>query len=595
MGAHLIPTLPLIKGETPSGYVSRTAQLYETTARDLSTDLGMRWPHLCSGYVEQLKRLSWLTGFALDDLRQGAARKILNGHYEIGRTTATTGVFRKTTTALCPQCVMEAWETHGAAGLYQLLEWSVRCLGRCEKHSCALIILPSAGHSHVTYDFARQVIKHFETVARAAETPVLLHATQFETYARTRIWAGSAADDWLQNFDLTHLYRASLTLGAALSGRMKLALPELTMEDERYLCEVGFAALRYGPENYGQALLQLRRQSMSERPYYTANLGPFYEWLWEMQEEPALKHLIPLTRAHIFQTYPVPLDKEVFGERPVREIWLTMEEARLRSGFGVTFLKKLLGHMKGESEDVALRRTDVRVDDLEAVQGLWAGHMNLSEAGEALGVGREHVKQLHALGVFRAIRINSALRYVNRADVDALLERVALLPKEAGAGDFMPLREFCRSRRFALPQLIEEFYGGGLEGDVRRGEGTGLLTLEIASHAVLGKRQVLLSRDLSLCEAASYLKLNVVAVRRLRDGGYLTQIRRRNPDTNFQRFYITKASIKRFEASYITLGQMADLENVAAIHLARRLDWEGIPTISCTSGYVRAYERRKVC
>ena len=150
MGAHLIPTLPLIKGETPSGYVSRTAQLYETTARDLSTDLGMRWPHLCSGYVEQLKRLSWLTGFALDDLRQGAARKILNGHYEIGRTTATTGVFRKTTTALCPQCVMEAWETHGAAGLYQLLEWSVRCLGRCEKHSCALIILPSAGHSHVS-------------------------------------------------------------------------------------------------------------------------------------------------------------------------------------------------------------------------------------------------------------------------------------------------------------------------------------------------------------------------------------------------------------------------------------------------------------
>ncbi|WP_066710141.1 hypothetical protein [Celeribacter ethanolicus] len=101
--------------------------------------------------------------------------------------------------------------------------------------------------------------------------------------------------------------------------------------------------------------------------------------------------------------------------------------------------------------------------------------------------------------------------------------------------------------------------------------------------------------DLSLCETASYLKLNVVAVRRLRDGGYLTQIRRRNPDTNFQRFYITKASIKRFEALYITLGQMADLENVAAIHLARRLDWEGIPTISCTSGYVRAYERGKVC
>ncbi len=134
MRSPLNPILPLIKGETPSGYVSRVARLYRTTPRDLCSDLGMRWPFLCSGHEDQLERLAWLTGQDCSVLKMWSATKLAAGRYRVGRTHSSTGVFRRTASRFCPLCVSEARTQSGEHGIYELLEWKVLSLHRCEKH-----------------------------------------------------------------------------------------------------------------------------------------------------------------------------------------------------------------------------------------------------------------------------------------------------------------------------------------------------------------------------------------------------------------------------------------------------------------------------
>lgn len=198
MTAPLARALPFIEGETLSGYVSRNARLHEATPRDFCSDLGMRWPFLCSGHDDQVEQLAWLTGEPLDIFRTWRTQKVGIGRYRVGQAIASTGVLRRTAVRLCPKCVSSALSEHGPSGVFQLLEWSVLCIERCARHGCPLIILPSEGHSHSIYDFVSRVLERQDEVQRAAEANELLQATRFETYVRHRIWYGPA-DDWLQD------------------------------------------------------------------------------------------------------------------------------------------------------------------------------------------------------------------------------------------------------------------------------------------------------------------------------------------------------------------------------------------------------------
>lgn len=104
----------------------------------------------------------------------------------------------------------------------------------------------------------------------------------------------------------------------------------------------------------------------------------------------------------------------------------------------------------------------------------------------------------------------------------------------------------------------------------------------------------LLLRGWARLLGSPYFKINVIAIRRLRDAGYLEVKTCRNPDTRHLKQYITQRSISRFERRYVTLGQLADDRKVRPIHLARKLDRENVMPINCSSGSVRVYSRHTV-
>ncbi len=74
----------------------------------------------------------------------------------------------------------------------------------------------------------------------------------------------------------------------------------------------------------------------------------------------------------------------------------------------------------------------------------------------------------------------------------------------------------------------------------------GLAAILIDYAETLERSERVFSGDLSLLDAAARLRVSVGSIRRLRDGGYLKQIKVRNPDTQHYRCYITEESIQVF-------------------------------------------------
>lgn len=378
--APLIRSLDLLPGETPASYVSRLAAHHGTPPREFCSDFGMRWPFLCSGQDDQFQTLTRLTGVDLDELRFWAPRKLGNGRYRIGATTSSVGAFRRTTIRLCPICATAALKAQGPSGVFQLLEWCVTCIHRCEVHGAMLCALPAAAHAHETYDVASLAVRHQQVLVSAASDPEILDESPFETYLRERIHRGPR-DDWLRPLELTHLHRACLTLGLTMAGQTMPNLSEVDRDRERRACDDGFEVLRNGPGALAAALDRLRGQMRTGRPYFSTDLGQFLAWLRTVQDVPALTEMSSAVRRYVFRHYPVKADQEVLGERPTRITHITFDEARTRAKLGTAFLKRLFAHVTGIPLDEAGSLSEITVADLDRVLVFWAGLCNLQDCG----------------------------------------------------------------------------------------------------------------------------------------------------------------------------------------------------------------------
>ncbi|MDA5559067.1 hypothetical protein, partial [Shimia sp. MMG029] len=296
----------------------------------------------------------------------------------------------------------------------------------------------------------------------------------------------------------------------------------------------------------------------------------------------------------VFAVYPVPTDKQVFGKSPQKRELLTIEEARKRTGLGAVTLKLMLGYLEGIPKEEVLKRTEISAEETQRVRVFKAKLTTFAEVTKQLGIFPEQLKALQNLGVLTTLKLLSSRRYLFREEVNGLLADVATLPAPLPGKSTAPMREFCRVRGIPLARVISMWKQGELNGALCAGMGDGLHAIEIDWDAVCGSKAVDLARDLTLPEAARHLQINVGSIRSLRDNGYLREILHQNPDTNRAKTYIAWSSIQQFQARYVTLGQMALRQKVAAIHLARRLDREDVPPVNCGERLVRVYDKRLV-
>ncbi|WP_417247473.1 TniQ family protein [Celeribacter sp.] len=587
-------TVAPFAGETPASIVSRIAARNAISPRNLCSDLGLRWPFLCSGYPDQLSGLADVAGLRLANLKQWNPEKIGIGRYRVGLTRSSTGVFRRTATRVCPVCIEQALEKDGRHGAHQLLEWNVMCLHGCEHHKVPLVELPRAGTSHETYDVVAQIARYSDIVKKAADSGPKIAPTAFEVYVRKRINHGSRRD-WLGELELSQLHGACLSLGSAICGS-SLPSPETTNPNlEREFCVEGLSVLSAGPDSLMACMEELKSRPGARRSYFSTDLGPFYVWLRAAHGDAEVQYIVDSVHAFAVRNYTMKPKKRVLGRSVPTVKRISFETAREQSGLSVGFLKRLIRHVDNLSEAQSSALTETTPDQLSRATGFWRGLQNLKSTAVALNVHPTQVKGLIEKGILRSIRFGTALRYVFTEDVDRLLAEAAALPELPDVGAFLPLRDHCQNQRIGLVRLITLWREGKVGGFVRGAGAIGLQAIYVPQDVDVGVRDTpTATRDLTPLEAAAYLKIGVGAIRALRDAGYLGHAKRLNADTNHRHSLITQSSIREFETRFLTLGQLATSARVAPIHLARRLDREGVPTVTCRGRHVRVYERSQV-
>lgn len=587
-------TVTPFPGETPASIVSRIAARNAVFPRVLCSDLGLRWPFLCSGYPEQLSGLADVAGFELAELSRWNPEKVGIGRYRVGMTRSSTGVFRRTATRVCPICIDEALQKVGRHGAHQLLEWNVTCILGCHHHNVPLVRLPRAQTSHECYDVVAQVARHRDVVKKALDSSQSMAPTAFEAYARWRINFGSQSD-WLRALELSQLHGACLTLGAAICGASRNSIANVGPVYEREFCEEGLRVLSAGPASLMNCMEELRSRSGARRSYFSSDLAGFYGWLQEAQGDPEVQPIIDCVHAFAVRNYTMKPEKRVLG-MPVPAVQqMSFVSAREQSGLSEGFLKRLIGHVDNLSDLQVAALTETTPEQLNRAIDFWKGLQNLEATAAVLNVQTTQVKGLIENGVLRSVRFGTALRYVFMDDINRLIADVAALPELPDDGTFLPLREHCRSQRVGIVRLITLWQQGKVGGFVRSAGSEGLHSIHVPQEMDVEARETSTAAgDLTPLEAATYLKIGVGSIRALRDAGYLRHTKCLNTDTNHRHSLITRSSITEFEGRFLTLGQLAKSAQVAPIHLARRLDRDGVPTVTCGAQNVRAYERSSV-
>lgn len=587
---RLALTISPLNGETPASIGSRLAARNGVRPRDLCSDTGMRWPFLCSGHPDQLALLADAGGLELEHLVLWSAQQVRTGHYRVGHTRSSTGVFRRTSSRVCPKCIEEVLGEMGRYGAHQLLEWNVLCLSGCERHETALLDLPRAATTHETYDVVAQVDLHRDLVKQAADRQQEYEATEFETYVRGRIYRSPQAD-WLSGLELAHLHGACMTLGAAICGAPLQHFSSYGQNQERQFCVEGLRVLSPGPESLLRCMEELKARSRSRRPYYSTDLGAFYHWLRAARERPELQGLVACVHAFAVRSYTMKPNRRVLGRAVPGVQCMSFDTARKQTGLGVALLKRLIGHVEGFSEAETTALAETTPGQLDRALKFWSGLCNLTAAAAALQVRPVQVKTLIDCGLLRSIKFGTALRYVYLEDLDRLTAAVSELPKVDNSKGYLPISQYCRENGIGLVRIIQLWQNGELEELVRSGGGGGLRSIHVPCKAGSVRTQQDLLGDLTPAETARYLQIGISSVRALRNAGFLQQIVRQNPDTNHHHAVITQDSIRAFETRYLTLGQIAEGAKIAPIHMARKLDRAEIPAVEETACFVRVYRR----
>ncbi|WP_339114472.1 TniQ family protein [Thioclava sp. GXIMD2076] len=591
---HLALSVSPFDGETPASIAARLACRNETPPRDLCSDMGLRWPYLCSGHPDQLSLLAEVSGVDLAYLHHWNPEQIGVGRYRIGQMRSTTGVFHRCLTRVCPLCLEEALAQFGRSGAHQLLEWNVLCLKGCERHEVALLELPRAATSHETYDVVTQLGRHQDALRSAADHAAPHFATDFETYVRGRI-RGQVEADWMSGLELGQLHGACLTLGAVLAGDPADSLSKLAPEAEDDYCLEGFNVLSSGPIALENCLEALRGRGVGRRSYLSSDLGLFYSWLQSVDDQPEMQDILDCVHQFATRSYTMTPGKTVLGKAAPEIQRISFETARRQSGLGVALIRRLIAHVDllSEAEMAALRETTPA--QLARAVAFWRGLHNLTITAQRLNIAPTQVTAMMDLGLIGHIKFGTALRYAYAADVDQLLAQVSELPVLSHLQGFQSLHQFARSQRIRVAHLVAQWRSGTLDGMVRATDAAGLRGLYVpVGQQVQETKLACREGNLPLLDAAKRLKISAGSVRSLRNAGYLRGVTERNPETNYLHQLISQTSITAFEKHYLTLGQLAADVNKAPIHLARQLDRAGVPTLDCGGGRIRVYDRALV-
>ncbi|WP_147126046.1 TniQ family protein [Shimia ponticola] len=589
MAREFALALDLKEMETPASFAARLARRNGLIPREFCTDLGMRWPDVCSAHPDGLKRLAQLSGANLDALMLTAAPQESNLRFSVGHSQATSGTFRRTVNRVCPRCMTAAIQREGDTGPFQRLEWLLLPLHVCREHHVPLIELKRSSYTHSTLDIVAQTFAQIDHIKAAADEDALTPPMAFEEYLCNRV-NHSPAGDWLDGWTLTEIETGSVALGIQMLFPTRRHVSRLTQNERLTAADAGITALAGGPDTLSETLGEMRlKMPVQDQRHYTKVLGMFYVWFRDHRKEPCLSAFREWVRSYLHQEYARRPSQSILGVQARRVGGFSLSEVKRSYGIDPSRVKAILDNLGRYGPDQLRSLVEITEEEAKEVARYWDGLQYPKHTAKALRIFPDQLKALIKNKTRSAVNLGATRQFVERSSVSALLEKLAAVEIGRAGRLHLPLKAHCRNNTVSLARVVAAWARGELTG-VRVDPGQeGLQSLLIPRDAELDQQTQRLIGDLTLVEAARYLRTSSTTVLALRKAGLLQTVSCLNPETRFMKIYVAKTSIEAFQNHYTTLGQLARERGVAPIHLARKLDRMGIETIECCPTNVRVY------
>ncbi|MFT3810153.1 MAG: TniQ family protein [Micropepsaceae bacterium] len=541
---------------------------------DCLLDLGVNWALFRRGQPTAIAQFAEVIGADASPLLHESFMPQPEGRFGFRGHILDRPMVNRREVRLCPRCVMEDHERHGALRRYGRSPWQLTHFRTCPHHYVPIISLPRPPAPHYALDFARIIERNFDVVQRTAALPET-RQHHFESWLIDRL-ADQTSDRWFDRLGVSVIAQFCEKAGTALCFGPQAAPLRLDEAQLAVATEAAFQRLAGTEGGFTPLFEEIWKACPSRRPCYYTALGNLWRWLDKIKADQRYAQLLRDAADFVFSHQAIPPGTTLLGQTCKERRYHSISSAAIAHGLNVSRTDRLLRSLTRDGRELD-------AETLDPLLARISSSIPRVQAAKRLGVSPD------VFDLFRRIgRINAAFSGDNVADLYDVEELDRLRHAVFVHARIVRERPANCSRITAAVGLVavtsEKILLMIAEGKLAFvGQEPGnqkmcdlYVNREELRDLVHGPEQPIPNDQLTIEQARSVLYLNTETIAWFMRGGYLQTTRHWSARRRCHYRLIAKAEIEAFADQYVSLGALAAEARIQANHVARRLERRGI-------------------
>lgn len=593
---QLAITVPLRAGETLTSHASHLAAANGiNSVLEFCKDVGLSWSKLRQGRMEQLVRLSELSGVSTEALRNAANIPTSSLDYMLSGEQVTRKTLVQSETRICPNCLLEDAESGMPIGR---VEWQIKAYRICHRHQIAVYRLPETDEPHSRFDFQRRLADHWpEIVERATTTPYGNANYAFEKYLSER-FNGSPSSGWVDSLALSTIIEVSERLGVVLAFGQCAFSSKISETDRLRAFHAGFAVVRDGPAKILAAFEEIHSASSSRLPGFHSDFGAFSRWFalvdWTKER---YQPIVKLLSKFAFETYPFEVGEKFLGRACEEQKFMRASSASKKYKIDHS-RTRFLARDLGFGTDTAYAQILIDVKKYGKKFEEFSQCMNQKTMARELGINETYTNKFLSGGFIRPrFTIEGLAPVFHPDDISSFLSKIcnhAAHVKKLPKG-FLPLSDVSIRVKQNSLEILKLCLAGKIKSLCFVKRAPSLSDFFVDRDEILDLLQSEPPNGIYKHKVRPFLRINTSTLKFVVDEGILNSERIRHHRSRKPTALIRLGDVSDFLARYATLGMMSFQAGTQAVHVIRRLEAVGVQPIEFGSDKLsKLFERKQV-
>ncbi|MDB5529199.1 MAG: hypothetical protein JWR51_2302 [Devosia sp.] len=573
-------TVPSITHETPLSLAFRLASRNaRASARRFCSDMALSFEKLFDGDVELTASLAELAGIVEEELASSSIRRVGVKMYMLGHEPLHPSILRREAVRVCPACVLHdrlMTNLPPGASMAGRVAWQLRPARTCIEHHLPLLTFPINGtNDHHDFGFWLDRVP-VRDLLRAAQTECR-SPSGLEEYLDRRLFHAARTGSWLDDIPIGALSRCCEIVGAMIDHGRDVRLDSLGEDALHKAGGVGFAILVTGPRHLRDFLATLQERSGLAGPAGAQQMfGALYKWLAFSASGSDADAIRQVVRTHIVETLPVGPKDNVLGLPVEKRVIHSVSTAAAEYGLHIKTLRNNLvsAGIVTADETVVHAQAVFKADENESLLDRLRRGMPAIALRKYMHIDRVPLTIITTNRILSPIVSgNNVEQLFDSRDADQILAdlgRGAVSVVEP-AGNQVSVSMATRRANCSLLETLRLMLAGELTwvGLLDREEGYRALLID---HQEL-RQKVALPPLEGLIPSAIIRKLGIRgdAVQKIISSGHLSTLAGINPTKRCPQRVVPFEAFDRFNATYISLRDVARQMNQASARKALAL------------------------